>query len=101
MDLKTPSSNEECKNKYSNLEFINQEDQIKFVICDRKDYEWTISIIKKYKLFDKCEILFSPVNDEKNLSVMKDLANWILEDQLQVRFQIQLHKLIWGDVPGV
>jgi len=101
MDLKTPSSNEESKNKYSNLELINQEDQIKFVICDRKDYEWTISLIKKYKLFDKCEILFSPVNDEKNLNVMKDLANWILEDQLQVRFQIQLHKLIWGDVPGV
>jgi len=101
MDLKTPSSNEESKNKYSNLELINQEDQIKFVICDRKDYEWTISIIKKYKLFGKCEILFSPVNDEKNLNVMKDLANWILEDQLQVRFQIQLHKLIWGDVPGV
>ena len=101
MDLKTPSSNEESKNKYSNLELINQEDQIKFVICDRKDYEWTISLIKKYKLFDKCEILFSPVNDEKNLNVMKDLANWILEDQLQVRFQIQLHKFIWGDVPGV
>jgi len=101
MDLKTPSSNEESKNKYSNLEFISQKDQIKFVICDRKDYEWTISIINNYELFDKCEILFSPVNGEKNSNVMKDLANWILEDQLQVRYQIQLHKLIWGDVPGV
>ncbi len=101
MDLKTPSSGEESKNKYSNLAFIMEHDQIKFVICNRKDYDWAINILKKYKLTEKCEVLFSPVNLEDSGNMVKDLAEWILADQLQVRFQIQLHKMIWGNVQGV
>lgn len=101
MDLKTPSSNEEDKNNYTNLNFITEHDQIKFVICNREDYNWAVSIIEKYKLTEKCEVLFSPVNLDDSASIVKDLANWILTDQLAVRFQIQLHKMIWGNVPGV
>lgn len=101
MDLKTPSSNEESKNKYSNLDFISEEDQIKFVICNRDDYEWSRTALSKYHLTEKCEVLFSPVNLSEDSSIMKNLAEWILEDQLKVRYQIQLHKTIWGNVPGV
>ncbi len=101
MDLKTPSSNEESKNNYSNLDFITAHDQIKFVICNREDYDWALSILEKYKLTEKCEVLFSPVNLDDSASMVKDLANWILTDQLSVRFQIQLHKIIWGNVQGV
>lgn len=101
MDLKTPSSKEESKNKYSNLEYITADDQIKFVICTREDYEWSVQILNQYNLVNKCEVLFSPVNLVDSENMMKDLADWILEDQLQVRFQIQLHKTIWGNVPGV
>jgi len=101
MDLKTPSSNEESKNKYSNLEFISDHDQIKFVICNREDYDWSVKILNQYLLAEKCEVLFSPVNLAANTNMMKYLADWILEDQLSVRFQIQLHKAIWGNIPGV
>jgi len=101
MDLKTPSSNEERKNNYSNLDFITEHDQIKFVICGRDDYDWAVSVIKQYKLPEKCEVLFSPVNLDDSSSMVKDLANWILEDQLTVCFQIQLHKFIWGNIQGV
>ncbi|VAW91610.1 7-carboxy-7-deazaguanine synthase [hydrothermal vent metagenome] len=101
MDLKTPSSNEESKNNYSNLDFITVYDQIKFVICNREDYDWAVSILGKYKLTEKCEVLFSPVNLDDSARMVKDLANWILTDQLSVRFQIQLHKTIWGNVQGV
>ncbi len=101
MDLKTPSSNEETKNNYSNLNFITEHDQIKFVICNREDYEWAVNVLGQYKLTEKCEVLFSPVNLGEGSSIQKDLANWILADQLAVRFQIQLHKIIWGNVQGV
>lgn len=101
MDLKTPSSTEETKNMYSNLDFITENDQIKFVICNRDDYEWAVKVLNEYHLTDKCEVLFSAVNLETSPTMLKDLADWILEDQLQVRFQIQLHKIIWGNIPGV
>jgi len=97
IDLKTPGSLEEEKNKYENLQFINQQDEIKFVICDRNDYEWSKEILEKYRLVERCGILFSPVADKLNAT---DLANWILEDNLPVRFQIQLHKWLWDDEPG-
>ncbi len=97
MDLKTPGSLEEEKNDYQNLEFISDQDEIKFVICNRNDYNWCRNILEKYKLTDRCQILFSPVTDELNPS---DLADWIIEDRLPVRFQIQLHKLLWKDEPG-
>lgn len=101
MDLKTPSSNEESKNKYSNLNLITENDQIKFVICNREDYEWAVNVLNEYHLTEKCEVLFSPVNLADDANMMKQLAEWILKDQLQVRFQIQLHKAIWGNVSGV
>jgi len=97
IDLKTPGSLEEEKNDYKNLPFINQEDEIKFVICDRNDYEWAKNIMDKHQLSKLCGILFSPVANEIKSA---DLANWILEDNLPVRFQVQLHKLLWDDEPG-
>ena len=96
MDLKTPSSGEVQKNCYENIGHLKVIDQIKFVIADREDYEWARDISMREKLFDRCQILFSPVwGTQSNL-----LADWILADHLPVRFQLQLHKLLWGDVPG-
>ena len=97
MDLKTPASGEESKNRYENLAHIKSNDQIKFVICDRNDYEWSKAKLEEYMLADKCEILFSPVHGEK---MAGQLAEWILEDNLNVRFQLQLHKFLWNDEPG-
>ena len=97
MDLKTPASGEESKNRYENLEFIKQTDQIKFVICDRNDYEWSKQQLVKYNLSEKSEVLFSPVHGKE---MARQLADWILEDNLAVRFQLQLHKYLWNDEPG-
>jgi len=77
---------------------INSKDEIKFVLCSRGDYEWAKQILDQYQLTEKCEILFSPVYQKLNAT---DLGNWILKDQLHVRMQIQLHKLLWGEKPGV
>ncbi|MGB5289060.1 MAG: radical SAM protein [Ignavibacteriaceae bacterium] len=92
MDLKCPSSGMEQKNLYQNLMFLKLEDELKFVIGDRKDYEWTIDMLKKYNLQGKCEILFSVVFGKLE---PVELINWILEDKLDVRFQLQMHKYIW------
>ena len=97
VDIKTPGSNESRKNLISNLDYLRPHDQVKFVICNRQDYIWSKQFMKQYELSQKCEILFSP--SYQQLPEAK-LANWILEDQLPVRFQIQLHKHLWGDVPG-
>lgn len=99
MDLKTPASGEVHRNLYSNIEHLKRDDQVKFVICDRQDYEWSKFKIGEYALNDRVsEILFSPSYNEVSA---RELADWILEDGLQVRLQLQLHKLLWGDVPGV
>ena len=98
VDVKTPASKEDSKNKFENFKFLNAEDQVKFVICDENDYRWSKQLIDEYKLDSKCEILFSPSHDQLDATA---LANWILEDKLNVRFQIQLHKYLWGDLPGV
>lgn len=97
MDLKTPDSLEEDKNLLSNLEHLKPSDQIKFVLCSRKDYEWACSMIKEYSLEQRAQVLFSP--SWKQLSP-RELADWIITDQLAVRFQLQLHKLLWDDAPG-
>ena len=97
MDLKTPSSGEEQKNIYSNIEQLKSTDQIKFVIANRQDYEWSVDSVNKYNLSDKIEVLFSPVQGEL---LPRDLAEWVLKDKLKVRMQLQLHKILWGDVPG-
>jgi len=97
MDIKTPSSGEQEKNLLSNIQYLSQQDEVKFVICNREDYDWSKAFIKEYDLLQKCEVLFSPVHGDISAT---DLADWILEDQLPVRFQIQLHKYLWNDEPG-
>ncbi len=97
LDLKTPGSLEEKRNLYSNLDHLNQADQVKFVICDRNDYEWSKEIIERYQLPAKCEVLFSPSFQQIS---NQELAEWIIADNLPVRFQLQMHKYIWGDIPG-
>ncbi|MDG2422208.1 MAG: 7-carboxy-7-deazaguanine synthase QueE [Gammaproteobacteria bacterium] len=98
LDLKTPGSSECAKNKYENLSHLNKKDQVKFVICDRNDYEWSKAKIKQYDLGNKVgEVLLSPSYDQLKGS---ELANWVPEDGLSVRVQLQLHKLLWGLEPG-
>ena len=97
VDIKTPGSMEEQKNLWSNLDFLNQRDEIKFVLMDRADYEWAKRVFEERKLSSISPVLFSPVQGKLS---SKDLAEWILEDGLHVRMQIQLHKLIWGNEPG-
>jgi 7-carboxy-7-deazaguanine synthase len=98
LDVKTPASEESTKNRFENFEFLNAEDQVKFVICDENDYLWSKQIIAQYQLDDKCEVLFSPCHGQLEAAT---LADWVLRDQLNVRFQFQLHKHLWGDKPGV
>ena len=97
MDLKTPDSGEESKNLWSNVQKLTPNDQVKFVICSRTDYEWARVQLRERGLDSLCEVLFSPSWGQVDF---KDLAEWILEDRLPVRFQLQLHKLLWGDTPG-
>lgn len=97
MDLKTPASGEESKNKYGNIDKLKAHDQVKFVICDRNDYEWSRKKLSEYNLADHCEVLFSPIHGELKPS---ELADWIVEDNLAVRMQIQIHKYLWGDEQG-
>lgn len=97
MDLKTPSSGEMHRNHLENIQCLNSGDQVKFVIADREDYLWSRQQLEHHALSSHCEILFSPVHGSL---APRELAEWILEDRLPVRFQVQLHKLLWGDVPG-
>lgn len=97
MDLKTPSSGEASKNRYENIKHLTPKDQVKFVIGNAEDYDWSKIIIKQYNLADCCEILFSPVMGQQQPT---ELAEKILQDRLPVRFQIQLHKLLWHDAQG-
>ena len=92
MDLKCPSSGMEKKNLYKNIQYLKPTDELKFVIGNREDYEWTVEIINKFNIQRKCEILFSVVFGELE---PVELVNWILEDNLDVRFQLQMHKYIW------
>ncbi|MCW8945393.1 MAG: 7-carboxy-7-deazaguanine synthase QueE [Sedimenticola sp.] len=97
MDLKTPGSGEMMKNLWANIERLKPSDQVKFVICDEADYRWSCEQVDKEQLADRCEVLFSPA---LGLQDATELAEWILRDRLSVRFQIQLHKYLWGDVSG-
>lgn len=97
LDLKTPGSGEAQRNLWSNLDHIAVTDQIKFVICDRADFEWSKAILEQHKLDQRCEVLFSPSFGQIS---NRELADWIVQEQVPVRFQIQLHKYIWGDEPG-
>lgn len=97
MDLKTPGSGEVDRNRYENIQQLTQHDQLKFVLCDRTDYDWAVSVFHKYELASRCEVFFSPSHGQLSLT---ELAEWILADHLPVRLQTQLHKLIWGNKPG-
>jgi 7-carboxy-7-deazaguanine synthase len=97
MDIKTPSSGEMEKNRYSNIEYLTDQDQVKFVIGNAEDYNWSKTILAEYDLLSRCEVLFSPIAGQQNPT---ELAEKILSDKLPVRFQLQLHKLLWGDAQG-
>jgi 7-carboxy-7-deazaguanine synthase len=95
MDLKTPSSTEQSQNRYENIALLESKDQLKFVIASRSDFDWCCNILENYDVLS--DILFSPVYESLK---PVDLADWILEKQLNVRLQVQLHKLLWGDKKG-
>lgn len=98
MDLKTPDSKEQHRNRYENIRLLGANDQLKFVICSKGDYEWAKFKLDELGLPGRIgEVLFSPVHGDLN---PQDLANWIIKDNLPVRFQLQLHKILWGDQPG-
>ncbi len=97
LDVKTPASNEEPNNRYENLEFIKSTDCLKFVVCDRDDYVWSKNFVLNQKLNEKCDVFFSPSADQLNPT---ELADWIVGDQIPVRLQIQLHKLLWANEAG-
>ncbi len=97
LDIKTPGSGEQEKNRLENLACLTPKDQIKFVLCDEADYRWAGRLLEDRQLDQYCEVLFSPSHTELQPDT---LADWILRDRLQVRLQIQLHKYLWGDVPG-
>ncbi|HZV98805.1 MAG TPA: 7-carboxy-7-deazaguanine synthase QueE [Methylophilaceae bacterium] len=97
LDVKTPGSGEVEKNYWTNLQRLKPKDEVKFVLCDRTDYEWAKEVLKQHDISQKCSVLFSPVYQQVNPT---ELAEWILQDKLPVRMQVQLHKILWGEVPG-
>ena len=98
IDLKTPGSGEVQRNLWENVHYLNAHDQIKFVVCDRTDYDWARMRCDEYNLYAQvADVLFSPSHHQL---ASRDLADWIVADRLPVRMQVQLHKLLWGDVPG-
>jgi 7-carboxy-7-deazaguanine synthase len=97
VDVKTPGSREAERNRIDNFQLLTQHDQLKFVICSREDFDWSKAFIQEHALSGRCQILFSPSYTQIAPAL---LADWILADRLPVRFQLQLHKVLWGDVPG-
>ena len=97
MDIKTPSSAEMDKNLYSNIDLLKHDDQIKLIISDRADYDWSKKMIDEYRLPDRASVLLSPAFGQQE---PRELAQWIIDDRLDVRFQLQLHKILWGDEKG-
>ena len=97
VDVKTPRSGEEARNRYEELGGLAATDLVKFVIVDRADYEWSRAQLRDRGLAERCTVLFSPSHADLPA---RDLADWVLEDRLPVRFQVQLHKYLWGDQPG-
>jgi 7-carboxy-7-deazaguanine synthase len=95
VDVKPPGSGESARNRWSNLEHLGTGDEIKFVIADREDYDWSVAQLER--LPAGVEVLFSPVQGTQSA---RQLADWIVADRLRVRFQLQLHKMLWGDEPG-
>lgn len=97
VDIKTPGSGEVARNLWQNLPLLTAQDQVKFVLCSRADYEWARAVLAEHRLAERCDVLFSPSYGELDA---RELADWIVADRLPVRFQVQLHKLLWQDEPG-
>ncbi len=97
VDIKTPASGEVDKNRWENIDLLTPQDEIKFVLCDENDYNWARQILTQYRLADKCEVLFSPAQGALSAT---QLADWVLRDGLPVRFQLQLHKILWNNEAG-
>lgn len=97
MDLKTPDSGEVGRNLWGNLQYLNAKDQMKFVICSRDDFLWAAQQVRERDLAEICQVLFSPSYEQIEPAA---LAQWIIDERLPVRFQLQLHKILWGEEPG-
>lgn len=97
MDLKAPASGEATKNRWENIGLLTPQDELKFVLASRADYDWAVSACRQRRLFERCPVLFSPVQGQLDPA---QLAQWIIDDRLPVRFQLQLHKVLWGSVQG-
>jgi 7-carboxy-7-deazaguanine synthase len=97
LDIKTPGSLEAHRNLWSNIALLTPHDQVKFVICSREDYEWAKGVVAEHGLAARCDVLFSPSFTQ---IAPRELADWIVADRLPVRFQLQLHKILWNDEPG-
>ncbi|MGY1458088.1 MULTISPECIES: 7-carboxy-7-deazaguanine synthase QueE [unclassified Luteimonas] len=97
LDIKTPGSGEDARNLWSNIALLTPHDQVKFVICSRVDYEWARGVVTEHTIAERCDVLFSPSKSEIDA---RELADWIVADRLPVRFQMQLHKILWNDEPG-
>jgi 7-carboxy-7-deazaguanine synthase len=97
VDIKAPGSGEQEKNRWENLDLLTAADELKFVLASREDYDWAVSACRQRRLFERCPVLFSPVQGQLDPA---QLAQWILDDRLPLRFQLQLHKVLWGNVQG-
>jgi 7-carboxy-7-deazaguanine synthase len=97
LDIKTPGSMEVTRNRWDNLPLLTAHDQVKFVICDRADFEWARDVVAEHRLHERCDVLFSPSFTQVQ---PRELADWIVADKLPVRYQLQLHKILWNDEPG-
>jgi 7-carboxy-7-deazaguanine synthase len=97
VDLKAPDSGESAKNRWENLDLLTSHDELKFVLASREDYDWAVAACRQRRLFEHCPVLFAPVQGQLDPAL---LAQWLLEDRLPVRFQLQLHKLLWGNAAG-
>jgi 7-carboxy-7-deazaguanine synthase len=97
LDIKTPGSGEVQKNLWSNLGHLRSKDEVKLVLCGREDYDWAKQVLAEHAIAEKCSVLLSPVHGQLDPTA---LAEWILQDRLPVRMQVQLHKLLWGEAPG-
>ncbi|MFB9068516.1 7-carboxy-7-deazaguanine synthase QueE [Pseudofulvimonas gallinarii] len=97
VDFKAPASGEQSRNLWANVEHLLPHDQVKFVLANRDDYDWAVDCLRAQALAERCQVLFSPVQGQLAPAA---LAEWILADRLPVRFQMQLHKLLWGDAKG-
>ncbi|HEU4603478.1 MAG TPA: 7-carboxy-7-deazaguanine synthase QueE [Steroidobacteraceae bacterium] len=97
VDVKTPGSGEVERNRYENLELLRPDEQIKFVVCSRGDFDWALDLVRARALHERCTVLFSPSFGQVE---PRELAQWVLDARAPVRFQVQLHKYLWGDTPG-